>query len=268
MNDEFAFRPAAPSTTLVGGCLSLNYACLEYPWLLHGTVVFKDRGAESPDSAWRDRVPDFARHNVRPAPRKVVIPVQVHGSRVVRAEGCGDPRETPTCDGLVTAERGVMIGVNTADCVPLVAVSEGARVVGVAHCGWRGIAAGVVESFLEAVEAAVEGVSPEEPGGLGDVRFLVGVSVGPCCYEVGVDFLSAFSDREVEECAETRGGKTVFDLKRLVGLRLLDEGIDRAAVFTDNTCTSCAGDSLCSYRADGDACGRMYTFAMIVNEGE
>jgi len=266
VSDGSVSSPAVPSKTVVGGRMTLKYPCLEYPWLAHGTVVFKDRGFESPDSAWRGRVAEFLRQHMRPAPSKIVIPVQVHGSLVIQIRAGGHACETPTCDGLVTVERGVMIGVNTADCVPLLAVDGASRVVGAAHCGWRGIAAGVVESFLGQIGAAAKAESPEGRGGPGGARFLIGSSVGPCCYEVGDDFLAAFSAREVGECAETRGGKTVFDLKRLVRLRLIDEGIDRAAVFTDNTCTSCASDSLCSYRAAGDICGRMYTFAMILGE--
>ncbi len=268
MSDGSVSRPAVPSRTLVGGRMSLKYGCLDYPWLAHGTVVFKDRGFERPDSAWRGRVADFVRDHVSPAPRKIVIPVQVHGNRVVRVEGGGDTCETPTCDGLVTAGRGVMIGVNTADCIPLLAIGEGARVVGVAHCGWRGIAAGVVGRFLGEMRAAAGHGAGGGGAGVPGMRLLVGASVGVCCYEVGDDFLRAFSEREVGECAASRGGRTVFDLKRLVLMRLADEGIDRTAVFTDNTCTSCESRSLSSYRAGGDTCGRMFTFAMILNEVE
>jgi copper oxidase (laccase) domain-containing protein len=150
-----------------------------------------------------------------------------------------------------------MIGVNTADCVPLVAVCESARVAGVAHCGWRGISAGIIESFLRGLAEAVG------ERGLGGMRFVIGPSVGPCCYEVGDDFLRTFSEPEVAECGGARGGRSVFDLRRLVGRRLAHGGIDRAAVFADNTCTSCESDVLCSYRAGGKACGRMYTFVMI-----
>jgi YfiH family protein len=150
-----------------------------------------------------------------------------------------------------------MIGVNTADCIPLVAVNGAARVVGVAHCGWRGIAAGIVRSFLREMDAA----AGEE--GLGETRFLIGPSVGPCCYEVGEDLLSSFGGGEVTECSASGGGGTVFDLKRLVRSRLAQDGIDQGSIITDNTCTSCEGETLCSYRADGEACGRMYTYLMI-----
>jgi YfiH family protein len=237
--------------------VTLRYACLDSAWLVHGTAVFKDRGFERPDSAWRGRVAGFISGNISPAPDKIVIPVQVHGNRVVRVRAGGEACETPACDGLVTTEPGVMIGVNTADCVPVMAVCESPRVVGVAHCGWKGTAAGMTESFLRELRAA--------GADLESAKFLIGASVGACCYAVGDDFLSAFSGREAAECARMRGGETRFDLKRLVRMRLLDEGIDREMVFTDNTCTSCESDSLCSYRADGETCGRMYSFAMIAS---
>jgi YfiH family protein len=263
VNDGSVYPVAIPSRTVADGRLSLAYSCLEYPWLAHGTAVFKDLGYESRDSAWRQLVAGFIVRNIRPAPREVVIPVQVHGSDVVRigargATGQDAQVSAPTSDGLVTSDCGVVIGVNTADCIPLVAVNEAARVVGVAHCGWRGVAAGVVESFLRELDAAAGST------GRGETRFLIGASVGPCCYEVGEDFLSSFSESEIAGCSVSRGGSTAFDLRRLVRARLAQDGIDQGSVFTDNTCTSCEGDTLASYRAEGDACGRMYTFLMIL----
>jgi len=261
-----AFGHDLPSKKVVDGRLCFSYPCLDYDWLAQGTVVFPDRDHGLPRSSWHGRVARFAGRNVRPTPDEVVIPVQVHGSRVVAlaaaAGGAGRPAiRTPVCDGLVTGESRVMIGISTADCVPLTAVDEVARIVGSAHCGWRGIAGGVVRGLVREMEAA--GAAPGRRG----TRFVIGASIGPCCYEVGDDFLQAFGDREVAECLSRDGGRGMFDLKRLVALRLVDEGIDPAAIIIDNTCTSCAHDSLCSYRARGVTCGRMYTYAMIVERG-
>jgi YfiH family protein len=250
------------SRTLIDGRVSLAYPALDRPWLVHGTVVFKDPGFEGPDSVWRQRMRDWVRQNIRPAPEEMVIPVQVHGGTVLtvgarRGGGRDGTVSSPVCDGLVTQRRGVMIGVNTADCIPLLAVGGSARFAGVAHCGWRGIAAGVVESFLLELDRVAG------KGGRRGVRFVVGASVGACCYEVRDDLLRAFAGPEASECARSEGGRTFFDLKGLVRLRLMHGGIDREAVFTDNTCTSCESDLLCSYRAAGRACGRMYSYVMI-----
>ncbi|MGD9140573.1 MAG: polyphenol oxidase family protein [bacterium] len=279
MNDAFRFPGAVPTRTRVSGRVSITYSRLKSPWLVHGTVVFKDPGYESRDSSWRRLVKDFVMADIGPAPRKVVIPVQVHAGKVMRV-GAGIRHDTvetggpeapagdegsvyaPTCDGLVTSDCGIVIGVNTADCIPLMAVNESARVIGVAHCGWRGISAGIVENLLKELDSLAGADSR------GAARFLIGPSVGACCYEVGADFLGSFSELEVRECSVTAdgleaGGRTAFDLRRLVGMRLVNAGIDRDSVFTDNTCTSCQSDALSSYRAEGEACGRMYTYLMI-----
>ena len=220
MSDGFQSLPAVHSKSLVDGRVSLRYSVLEHDLLAHGTAVFKDEGFEAPDSAWRGQVDDFVRKNLAPPPSKVVIPDQVHGSRVVRVDAGGGACEAPTCDGLVTASPGVVIGVNTADCIPLLAVSDGARVVGAAHCGWRGVASGIVRSFVHEMRAALADGMPNGDAGLEGAVFLLGPSVGACCYEVGPDFLDAFGERDVEVCATALGGRTRFDLRKLVAMRL------------------------------------------------
>jgi copper oxidase (laccase) domain-containing protein len=280
VNDGHASPHASPSRTVVDGRTWLSYARLDHIWLVHGTVVF--RGAEygDSDSVWREELAAYMRRNVRPAPREVVIPIQIHGSRVTAVGGDVEAAarvgymEVPGCDGLVTRAGGVVIGVNTADCIPLFAVNHETRAVGIAHCGWRGIAAGVIENLIESLEAVSgaksgRGGHDREDGargwgGPGGTVYVIGASVGRCCYEVGDDFLERFSADEVKECSlGAHGGKTTFDLKMLVRRRLIHQAIDPAAVFTDNTCTSCLSRMLCSYRAAGDACGRMYSFLMI-----
>ncbi len=319
VNDGSASPQVCPSKSVVDGRTWLAYARLDYAWLVHGTVVFGDGDFGCSDSSWRKELVAYMRRNVRPAPRRIAIPVQIHGSRVtvVGAGGVagqldrasdsgasngaapvGDPAEAvghggylevPACDGLVTGARGVVIGVNTADCIPLFAVNRETRTVGIAHCGWRGIAAGVVENLIEAlgvmslvgrgrdVTEGREGGGdregrgglatedgPRGSGGWGGTLYVIGASVGRCCYDVGADLLDRFSDDEVKECSSGGcGGKTTFDLKKLVRRRLIHRAIDPAAIFTDNTCTSCLSDMLCSYRVAGDACGRMYSFLLI-----
>jgi YfiH family protein len=203
------------------------------------------------------------RRSINPEPRLVVVPHQTHGSRIYVVEPAGvwegrpGASSFPDCDGLVTSAGGVVIGVSSADCIPLFAFDDASGTLGIAHCGWRGIAAGIVEAMVASLEGAGAGRS--------GTRFLIGVSIGSCCYEVGHELLGAFSVSEVDECvgkARSEGERRMFDLKKLVARRLAEQGIDRDAVFTDNTCTSCRRDLLCSYRAHGSACGRMYSYLM------
>ncbi|HJQ82527.1 MAG TPA: polyphenol oxidase family protein, partial [Candidatus Binatia bacterium] len=107
------------------------------PDLRHG---FLD-AADSAPGPWE---PTLARLGI---PLPIVVPRQVHGTRVVEAAG-GTP---PEADAVVTAMPGLLVGVVTADCVPVLLVDAARRAGGAVHAGWCGMAAGVLESALDAL---------------------------------------------------------------------------------------------------------------------
>jgi len=170
---------------------------------------------------------------------------QVHGSKVVfldspAAQGVqllGD------ADALVTRQRGVLLAVTVADCVPVFVVDAERRALGLAHAGWRGIAAGVVERTLE----GMEGVGSQ-------VRSLfvhLGPSICGKCYEVGL------------EVPETLGlgpaDDSFVDLRRAIGDRVLAAGVDPGRLTVSVGCTRCESERFFSYRG-GDRGQRMCAF--------
>lgn len=163
---------------------------------------------------------------------------QVHGADVLEVDSSSEP-VAGEADVLTTGERGVTIGILTADCTPVI-VAGGGRVA-VAHAGWRGLVAG-------AVEAAV--------GSIGDVEAAwVGPSIHACCYEVGPEVVEAFRTRGLPVAAEDRvdpGGAAVVALRRT--------GVEHIARSTD--CTSC-DPRYFSYRRDG-LTGRQGAFATLL----
>ncbi|MFH1313202.1 MAG: polyphenol oxidase family protein [Candidatus Eisenbacteria bacterium] len=237
------------------GVTRLTYPELTTANVEHGIAVFKDldTGPPGPDSA--QALAGALRGSLDPAPGCLVIPVQKHTSVVRRVQrpDCGG--RPVACDGLVTRETGVMIAVSVADCIPLFALDRPGGVVGVAHCGWRGIASGIVEEFL----ACLKGLARRKE----DVVYLVGASIGSCCYSVREDFLGHFSSEEVGSFSTESGDRTCFDLKTLVASRLVRSGVGAGQISIDNTCTSCNKYLLSSYRADGGKCGRMLAFLMV-----
>lgn len=118
---------------------------------------------------------------------------QVHGDRVVEVSG---PGEHGPADALFTRIPRLPLAVFTADCAGVVLVAEGA--VGVAHAGWRGMAAGVVARLREAMEQA------GEPPTMG----AIGPAIGPCCFEVGEEVAARFPRHR----ARTGWGTTSVDL--------------------------------------------------------
>lgn len=128
---------------------------------------------------------------------------QVHGTHVIETDAPGSRGEG---DVLVTSHPELPIAITTADCVPLVLMAE--QAVAVVHCGWRGIAAGVVERAVATMTSRGS-----------DVRLaLMGPHIGPCCYEVGNEVVEALGGHE----STTTFGTRSVDLAAAIRARLPD----------------------------------------------
>ncbi len=160
------------------------------------------------------------------SPPDVAFPHQVHGGDVLTATGPGPAGDA---DALITMTTGMAVAVATADCVPVAIVGPGFAAV--VHAGWRGAAAGVVETTIAAI--ARSGLTPD--------RAAVGPAIGPCCYEVGPEVLEQFPDHT----ATTTWGTPSIDLPAAVADSLGD-----IPVWRSDRCTY-TDDLLHSHRRDG-----------------
>lgn len=172
---------------------------------------------------------------------RVAIGRQVHGTELATHSGPQQPSpfmepgaRIPEVDGHVTAELQLALLVFVADCLP-VALS-GPAGVAMLHCGWRGLAAGIVERGAAAVGATAAAVGP---------------GIGPCCYEVGDDVREAFSAIGIAGAAEA--GRA-FDLASAARTLLRRAGVER--VETAGLCTSCEAELFFSHRRDAGRTGR------------
>ncbi len=182
------------------------------------TFAFTDRGraakdAEKPYGTANlarhvgddDRSVDTARHRLaerlRVAPDHLLFVDQVHGTDVVEAVGpWAGP--APQADAVVTNRPGLALAVMVADCVPVLLADPGRGVVGVAHAGRVGMAAGIVDATVAALRDL----------GARDLVAVVGPSICPRCYEVPADLRDEVSGRVPVTAARTRGGTPSLDL--------------------------------------------------------
>jgi YfiH family protein len=173
---------------------------------------------------------------------------QVHGASVVQAPFAGRPE----ADAAVTGERGVLLGVQTADCLPVLLVHPPSGAVAAAHAGWRGTVAGVVPNALGVLLAA---------GGVpADVVAAIGPGIGACCYEVGDDVRAAFGPGGEQHFLPGRRGQPHLDLRGAVVRQLLDARVPPGSIRHVDHCTACRGELYYSYRRDGPGTGRMVSF--------
>lgn len=151
---------------------------------------------------------------------EIVTPWQVHSPDAVVVTGPFEG-ERPRADGIVTATRGLAIGVVTADCGPVLFADAKAGVVGAAHSGWGGAVGGVLESTIE----AMEGLGAKR----GDIVAVLGPTITRDAYEVGVDRLEAATALDPNAAAFFHPGvspdKRQFDLPAYIVARLERAGV-------------------------------------------
>ena len=166
---------------------------------------------------------------------------QVHGRVVTCPDSANDSDLEPEADAAVTRNRGAVCAVLVADCMPVLLASRAGDVVGVAHAGWRGLTAGVLEATLEAMQAI-----PEQ------VIAWLGPAIGPRAYEVGAEVREAFlADDPAMQVAFTlpRPGHWWLDLYAIARRQLDTRGVTQ--VSGGDFCTHAEAGRFFSWRREG-----------------
>jgi YfiH family protein len=168
---------------------------------------------------------------------------QVHGARVVRADGMTG---IPEADASYTQQAKTVCTVMIADCLPVLLCDTRGSVAGIAHAGWRGLSSGVVENTVAAMGVAAE-----------ELLAFLGPAIGPQAFEVGVDVRDAFlaADPAADDAFKPlREGKWLADLFLLARQRLTRGGVHR--IYGGGLCTYRDPARFYSYRRDKTT-GRM-----------
>ena len=186
---------------------------------------------------------------------------QVHGSRVLNVTAPVRPtpalEEEPTADAAVTRRPETVLAVLSADCLPVLFASDDGTVVGAAHAGWRGLAAGVLEQTIAAL-----GVEPSR------ILAWLGPAIGVSRYEVDAVVRDAFIHADPGACTCFRAGRSGHwqgDLYGLARRRLQVVGVDR--IYGGDRCTFVEAGLFYSYRRDGPSSGRQASLIWIVGDG-
>jgi YfiH family protein len=230
-------RVCAFATTRTGGVSAGPYA----------TMNVGSSGRDDPRAIMENR-----RRLEAFLPSKPVGLNQVHGAKVATL-----PTSTPPgpADAAVTCEPGVVCSILIADCLPVAFSDRSGSVVGVAHAGWRGLAAGVIDTSVAAL--ADLGARPN------DVVAWLGPAIGPTAFEVGVDVYDVFCDADpgARACfVPHRDGKWLADLYGLARRSLARAGV--TSVHGGGYCTHSDAARFFSYRRERDS-GRMAAVAWL-----
>ena len=294
---EELLRPSHPPRVAPNGVPLLSVPAWDkFPWLWHGfstrqggvsrAYCFEDSpgelnlgysNADSYDAVARNRALFIEAVSDDSATQLITVR-QIH-SNLVRAVDAADAgRERPwMADGIITSEPGLLIGIQTADCIPVLVADKKRKVVAAFHAGWRGTVKRIVETGIARMRLEF-GSRPQ------DLVAAIGPGVGPCCYAVGEEVQSQFDSQLVysrELFHEVYSADAVhnkypmlfltqrapghspigpnlhLDLVEANGRQLLDAGLSPRSIQIIGGCTSCQTELFFSHRASKGYAGRM-----------
>ena len=202
---------------------------------------------------------------------------QVHGDVIYRVSSPDDCEKPCTGDGLITNLPGLLLAIQTADCLPVLLVDPQKKAVGAFHAGWRG-------TFKRIVEKGVGAMQQHFGSDPGKILAAIGPGIHACCYEVGRDLRTQFEAQfsyakdlfvEVSNYDPVRekypmlfltarapghsdlGPQIHLDLVEANRRQLLDAGVPAKNISASDLCTSCRTDILFSHRKERGKTGRM-----------
>ncbi len=190
---------------------------------------------------------------------RVITVNQVHGSDIVLVDDRNYRSvKTLQADAMITRAPGIAIGVETADCVPLLLVDPASRSVAAVHAGWKSTVKKIVALTVKKMRDEF-GSAPE------DMIAAIGPTIGPECYEVDEPVMGPVREAFPfwEKIATPRtAGRWSLDLVQINRNQLLLAGLPEGNIHTLGQCTSCRRDLFYSYRAEGRT-GRILSVIMI-----
>jgi polyphenol oxidase len=184
----------------------------------------------------------------------VYLPVQKHTGRVLIIDHDLEPF---AADAVLTARKGLAVGVKTADCVPILLYDRSKEIAGAVHAGWRGTVEGIIRNTLTAMRKNFNS-DPE------DIILAIGPSIRGTCYAVGQYVAEALTNATGKgSYIFTTEGKICADLPEANRLQALSQGILSGNIWMSDECTHCLPEKYHSFRYSKGGPGRQYAFISI-----
>lgn len=185
--------------------------------------------------------------------RHLFLPRQVHGNKVVVFSEGEDQKNNEVvfrADAMVTNQPGWILGVQTADCLPIFLVDETGKRIGLIHAGWRSLLLGIVGR-------AVKAMLLYSGGDAEHIVALIGPGLEARCFEVDSEIALLFPG---SVRGPNQAGKYQVDLQAQAVRQLKTAGIEKRNIYQSVLCTRCCPTWFHSYRRDNEKAGRMLAF--------
>ncbi|MBI5211933.1 MAG: peptidoglycan editing factor PgeF [Nitrospirae bacterium] len=200
----------------------------------------------------------------------VYLPIQKHTDKVLIVDYDVDPK---IADAVITNRKDILIGIQTADCAPVLLYDAKRHIAGAVHAGWRGTAAEILKKTIRTMTDRLYS-SPD------DILIAIGTGIRWCCYNVGYEVIEAvekatsseFGDfgelsravQSSEDYIIKKGEKYCLDLPTANKYQAISSGVPADNIWMSDECTFCLPEKYYSYRYAKGVTGRQYGFIGIV----
>ncbi|MBS1112231.1 MAG: hypothetical protein H6Q95_523 [Nitrospirae bacterium] len=181
----------------------------------------------------------------------IYIPIQKHTDNIHILDSVTEP---VIADAVITNKKGILIGVQVADCVPVLLYDKEKSVIAAVHAGWRGTAQEILKGTIRAMKERFDS-SPDK------ILVAIGPSIRKCCYEVGDEVETSVRNATGEgDYYIKKGNKRFIDLSSANKIQALSMGIPEDNIWQSEECTFCNPEKFHSYRYTKKSAGRQGGF--------
>ena len=189
--------------------------------------------------------------------KDIIYLKQIHSDKILKYICNGKSIKDEEGDAIITNEKNVIIGVFTADCVPVILIDEEKEVIAAIHSGWKG-------TFESITLKTIEKMKVEFNANESNIKAYIGPHIRECCYEVSEDLKLNFIEKKKSISKENLFDENNLNLEACIVDDLKRAGVKEYNINSLNLCTYCSDDiKLHSYRKSQGSYGRMFSFIML-----
>ncbi|MBI4823116.1 MAG: peptidoglycan editing factor PgeF [Nitrospirae bacterium] len=182
----------------------------------------------------------------------IYFPKQLHTGKVIELKMDMTPQ---VADAVITGRKDVLIGIQTADCVPILIYSRDSNLIAAVHAGWRGTVKGILKKTLRKMLNSSKS---------DNILMAIGPAIRGCCYKVGLDVLQAvIKETGKGDYYTQRNGANRLDLSYANMYQAMSMGISKENIWMSDECTYCSSERFYSYRKTKGTTGRQGGFIGI-----
>ena len=217
---------------------------------LGGTTAFNDANFKFDTKEGRDNLTKLK--NALKV-KKICYLKQIHSDKIIIVNDDVVLNGQVEGDSLITSSADTIIGVFTADCVPVLIWDSNKKVIAAVHSGWKGTFDSIVK---KTVEIMIKDFNCES----NSIKVFIGPHIRQCCYEVSEELIDKFKKNYLYEEEDINSGR-FLNLEKCIEVQLKYLGINKDNIIKSGLCTLCEKNTkLHSYRKDGEHSGRMFTY--------